>query len=138
MTISLAPVETVRRRPSLANPCTRVCRWRRRGRAAADRAREPQRGCAVERATVSQENSVMKIPAMLLAAAALAAIPLSSADAKGCLKGAAAGGVAGHYAGHHGLLGAAAGCLYGRHHAKQQARQQQQQQGQPHAGQEKM
>src|SRR6185312_4667468 len=116
------PVETVRRRTSLANPRARVCRWRLRGRAAADRAREPQRGCAVERATVSQETSFMKIPALLLAAA-LAAIPLSSADAKGCLKGAAVGGVAGHYAGHHGLLGAAAGCLYGRHHAKQQARQ---------------
>ena len=64
----------------------------------------------------------MKIPALLLAAAALAAISPSSADAKGCLKGAAVGGVAGHYAGHHGVLGAAAGCLYGRHHAKEQAR----------------
>ena len=75
----------------------------------------------------------MKIPALLLAAAALVAVSASSADAKGCLKGAAVGGVAGHYAGHHGLLGAAAGCLYGRHRANEQARQQGQ--GQPPAGQ---
>jgi hypothetical protein len=66
----------------------------------------------------------MRIPALWLAAAALAAMSVSSADAKGCLKGAVVGGVAGHYAGHHGLLGAAAGCLVGRHQAHAAQRQQ--------------
>jgi uncharacterized protein YcfJ len=73
----------------------------------------------------------MKIPAAVLAGAALVLAAPSSADAKGCLKGAVVGGVAGHYVGHHGVLGAAAGCLYGRHHAKDQTRQQQGQGTQP-------
>ena len=76
----------------------------------------------------------MKLSA-LFAIAALAAVPISSADAKGCLKGAVVGGVAGHYAGHHGTVGALAGCAYARHRAKVQERQQQ---GQAPAGQEKM
>lgn len=48
--------------------------------------------------------------------------PVTSADAKGCIKGAVVGGAAGHYAGHHGLLGAAAGCVIGRHEAKKRAK----------------
>jgi hypothetical protein len=65
----------------------------------------------------------MKTLAAIIAIAALAAVSVSPADAKGCLKGAVVGGVAGHYAGHHGVLGAIAGCAYGRHRANEQGRQ---------------
>jgi hypothetical protein len=68
----------------------------------------------------------MKTLAAFLALAALAAVSISPASAKGCLKGAVVGGVAGHYAGHHGVLGAVAGCAYGRHRANEQDRQRQQ------------
>ena len=67
----------------------------------------------------------MKPFAATFAIAALAAIFITPADAKGCLKGAVVGGVAGHYAGHHGVLGAIAGCAYGRHRANEQARDRQ-------------
>jgi uncharacterized protein YgfB (UPF0149 family) len=64
----------------------------------------------------------MKTLAAIIAIAALAAVSVSPADAKGCLKGAVVGGVAGHYAGHHTVLGAIAGCAYGRHRANEQDR----------------
>ena len=52
----------------------------------------------------------------------IALAPLTSAQAKGCLKGAVVGGAAGHYAAHHGVLGAIAGCAIGRHRANKRAR----------------
>jgi hypothetical protein len=71
------------------------------------------------------------------AAIIFAFAPVTSADAKGCIKGALIGGVAGHYAGHHGLLGAASGCIIGRHEAKRRAqlKKEQDQQGQEHSDQ---
>lgn len=59
--------------------------------------------------------------------AAVAVLPIASANAAGCIRGAVVGGVAGHYLGHHGLLGAGAGCLIGRHHANKTAREQEMQ-----------
>ena len=58
------------------------------------------------------------------AAILLALAPVTTANAKGCLKGAVVGGTAGHFAGHHGVLGAAAGCVIGRHEANKRARMQ--------------
>ena len=57
------------------------------------------------------------------AAIIFALAPVTSADAKGCIKGALVGGTAGHFAGHHGFLGAVAGCIIGRHEANKAARQ---------------
>jgi hypothetical protein len=43
-----------------------------------------------------------------------AALTVSPADAKGCIKGAVVGGIAGHAA-HHAFLGAVTGCVVGHH-----------------------
>lgn len=54
---------------------------------------------------------------IIVVAAALLSVGLSTAaEAKGCIKGAIIGGIAGHYAG-HGKVGAVAGCVIGRHEA---------------------
>ncbi|HEX3860903.1 MAG TPA: hypothetical protein VHY35_04365 [Stellaceae bacterium] len=63
------------------------------------------------------------LSAALLAGTAI--MPVSSANAAGCIKGAVVGGVAGHFANHHGLLGAGIGCAIGHHEAAKHERQRQ-------------
>nr|WP_236572842.1 hypothetical protein [Burkholderia sp. 8Y] len=66
----------------------------------------------------------MKLKALTLVVAALAAATVGQAQAVGCLAGAAVGGVGGHYVGKgHAVLGAVGGCVVGRRIANKKAKE---------------